>query len=167
MLTGLCPWTMPVTLHIPVPLHFLCSLQIDPISLYKSIKINYWNFYVQYYWRICTSNKYALKSHIYAICKKIDVHQWGKYANTYAMYELTGINHVTRSSVHRWWWQWWWCHSWITYTQSAGHLAKSAKNWRFSMDQRSDSWVLWSCICRYLLHCLLKKLGWRHSCFWM
>ena len=31
--------------------------------------------------------------------KLLDMHQWWKYANIYATYELTGINNVTRSPV--------------------------------------------------------------------
>ena len=40
-ITGICPWkNMPATLHTCVPLHFCCSLHIDPTFLYTSIKIN-------------------------------------------------------------------------------------------------------------------------------
>ena len=29
-----------------------------------------------------------------------DMYHWGKYANKYAIYKLTGINHVARSAVN-------------------------------------------------------------------
>ena len=36
---GICPWpNMPTTLHIYVPLHFLCTLFIDPTLLHQSVK---------------------------------------------------------------------------------------------------------------------------------
>ena len=38
-ITDICPWTnRPATLHIYVPLHFFCSLHIDPILMHASIK---------------------------------------------------------------------------------------------------------------------------------
>ena len=47
--------------------------------------------------------------------KLLNIHQWGNYANIYATYEFTGINHILKSTVQGWqWyqhWQWWWCRS--------------------------------------------------------
>ena len=33
--------------------------------------------------------------------KLFDVHQWGKFANLCATYEIPGIDNVTKSTVHR------------------------------------------------------------------
>ena len=57
--------------------------------------------YLPYYCKIHASKKYAPQiALIYHTPKLLDVHQWGKYANIYATYELTGINHVAKSTVH-------------------------------------------------------------------
>ena len=43
-----------------------------------------------------------LKRHIYThMCKLLDVHQWGKYTNIYATYELIAINSVDRTDLQR------------------------------------------------------------------
>ena len=61
---------------------------------------------------ICASNKYAPEiTHICHVPKLHSMHQWRMYANIYETYDLTGINHMINSTVHRrqWCqhWQWW------------------------------------------------------------
>ena len=117
----MCPWTnMSATLHIYFPLHFYCSQHRDPTLLHKSTKFNKLQHLFTIKLQICARNKYAPQMiYIGHIPKLLEVHQWGKYANIYATYELTGINHVIRSTVHRCYCWWWWCHSPITYTEMA------------------------------------------------
>ena len=108
-------------------------LYVDPIVQHISKKsIN--DIYLLYYCKICASNNYAPQmSYLCHIQKLHDVHQWGKHANTHATHELTGINHVTRSTVHgHQWWQWWWqCKMMMMpqpdYIYWVGHLVKSVK----------------------------------------
>ena len=79
-ITDMCPWTnMPTTLDIHVPL------------LLKSTYRHH-------------TNEIA---HICHKCKLPDMHQWGMNANICATYELTSLNHMTRSTVYRW--QQWQC----------------------------------------------------------
>ena len=82
-----------------------------------------------------------LKCHICATpLMYIDMHQWGKCASLYPTYELTSINHVTRSAVQSWQWfqhQWghiwwsqqkWWQHSLITLANLAiGQISQKPK----------------------------------------
>ena len=96
---------------------------------HKSINCN---IYLPYYCKICTNNKYDHQ--IPYICHKprlLGMHQWGKYATIYATYKLSGINHVTRSNVHRW------CRTTKMpqpdYIYWVGHLAKSVKKGIFSL----------------------------------
>ena len=52
-----------------------------------------------------TTAKYVPETNMPHKChmtKLLHKHQWMEYANTCPTYELTGINHVTRSTVHRW-----------------------------------------------------------------
>ena len=54
-----------------------------------------------YNYKKLTSNKYVLQMpSICGIPKLLHVDQWEMYANIYATYKPTGINHVTRSTVH-------------------------------------------------------------------
>ena len=71
----------------------------------KTIKCN---IYFSYYCKICAGNKYAHQMLKYIAYVKISwCTSMGKYANIYGTYDLTGINHVTRNTVHRC--QWCWC----------------------------------------------------------
>ena len=50
---------------------------------------------------LCASDKYAHQiSYICHMPKFLNVYHWKKYTNTCATYELTNINHVTRSEIH-------------------------------------------------------------------
>ena len=79
-----------------------------------------------------TANEYAPKvPYTCQMTRLLDVHQWGEYANTYATYELTGINHVTRNTVQRWHWRCQQCRTMMpqpNYIYWVGHLAHSVKN---------------------------------------
>ena len=90
----ICPWTnMFATLQMLVPLHVYCTAHISKIH-------DNCNFNLPLYCHICSSNKYAPETpQIYHMPKLLNVHQWGKYADIYATYEITGIDHVMRSAV--------------------------------------------------------------------
>ena len=87
-----------------------------------------------------------LKCQINVICPNyLTSTNVGRYANKYATYVLTGINHVIRSAVHSWplWWQCQMMRMIITPTTKmmipqpycidwVGYFAKSTKKKRFS-----------------------------------
>ena len=61
-----------------------------------SSKINNCNNYLPYYCKICARHKYAPEMPTICHMPKLPIiFTWGKYSNIYAIYELTGINHVT------------------------------------------------------------------------
>ena len=68
---GICPWTnMPAPLHINVPLHYYCHLQISHISTQKT-STSLYHVIVMY---VPTTNMH-LKCHIWHIPKFLNVHQ--------------------------------------------------------------------------------------------
>ena len=77
----------------------LLHLHIEPTLVHRSVNnrkmqvLFHKLFLYMYQQQICPSN-----AEIFKIWKLFDVHQWRKKANKYVKYQLTGINHVTRSS---------------------------------------------------------------------
>ena len=100
-ITDIYPWTnMPMTLHMYVPLHFQCSIQIDPTLLHISIK----NQYVS-----ATSMPLPIP------------YIWQKPTLLY----VHCCTHMTMIQDNDNDAGWWWCHRTITYNELA--LAKSVK----------------------------------------
>ena len=120
-------WYMPMTkyafhnAHTCSTAHLLYSRYRPLITAHfhqKSINCNF----LPNYCKIYASIIYApLIPYICHMPKLLDVHQWEKYANIYVTYELTAIDHVTRSAVHRW------CKTKMMMPQPNCHLAKSVK----------------------------------------
>ena len=83
---------MPVTLHIHVPLHYFCSLHIEPTLLRISVKRK----------KKCPMLlPHTCQQEICHIPKLLNVHLWGKNANVYVTYEVAPINDVARIAVHK------------------------------------------------------------------
>ena len=116
-LIGTRPWTnMPDTLYIYVPMHFYCILHTDPTLL--PLKGNNCNIYLPYICKICILTNVPSNG-AYMPYAQITWHALTEeYANIYAIFELTGVNHVTTTAVHRWQWHWhqWWQRSPITFS---------------------------------------------------
>ena len=59
-ITSICPYTnMPARSHMYAPLHYSCSLYIDPKVLHTSVKNQCGNISLSYYCKIWASSKYA------------------------------------------------------------------------------------------------------------
>ena len=91
-------WHMPLpnVMYIHTHIH-MCDFSrsyLHPTA--KSEQQNLTNIYLAI---ICASNKYAPQCHISHLHKFLDMHQWWKHPNTYATYQLTNINHITRTTV--------------------------------------------------------------------
>ena len=60
-----------------------------------------WNSYFMFYCKICARKKYTNQiGHICHIVKLTDMHMWGRYANIYITYELSGIITVHRCDTN-------------------------------------------------------------------
>ena len=117
-IAGTCPCrNIPATLYKYVPLHFYCSLHIDPTLLHTSFKHSKLQLLFTLLQYICWQH---ISPQMWQLChmsKLPDVHFWGKYANIHATHEVDLITTVARITVYKWWqWQ---CHSLIAFTELA------------------------------------------------
>ena len=113
-------WHMPLNIYACHMVH-VCPIALLLLSKHRLHMTAYINkkttinFYLPCYCHTCPSNKYSPQmQNLCHICKLLYMHQWGKCTNSIVTYELTGINHVTRSTIPRWQWcqhQQWCCHS--------------------------------------------------------
>ena len=92
--------------HITIIDHTLINMfwHIDPTLVHMSQSKTCSNIYFTCYCHKCTRNRHAHQ--IRHICHIFDYHLWGMYVHImyiYVLYEVTGINHVTRSPVHIQW----------------------------------------------------------------
>ena len=87
-------------LHIYVILDIYCSLLTDSSLLQTAINELHHLFTIllqnMCQQQISLSNAIHMSDVIL-----LNMHQWENYANIYVTYELTGLNHVARSTVHR------------------------------------------------------------------
>ena len=102
-ISRICHWAnMSTTLYIHVPLHCCCRLHIEPTLLHtlvKNKKLYY--FFTMLLPYMCQQQVCLLKAHICHMWKLVNVHQWVKYVNIYAKYELPAISYVVRNIVQR------------------------------------------------------------------
>ena len=86
-----------------VPQYFYSSLHKGPTRIQQeSIK---WNIYLLYYFKICASHNYTLKSHIYAMCPCYLMCTDGQSMPIYICHIWTPWHQPydnTKSAVHRW-----------------------------------------------------------------
>ena len=81
------------------PLHFYCSLQVDPTFLHILPKINKLQHILNKLLQKMFQEQICPWRHIYA--KFLDMHVWRKYANICAKYKVTVIKTVVCMKGHR------------------------------------------------------------------